>query len=371
LPKLFKLNIDYSKRVFGLDILRALAIIEVVFVHGGIVLGNVDVGYPWFRLIPGVPLFFVLSGFLIGSILIKTFEDNKASIPVIFNFLKRRWFRTLPNYYLILFLNIIVVYFGIIKEDFSQFDFSFFVFSQNLFQPFYGFFWESWSLTVEEWFYLTFPLLIAFVFLFFSSKKLKTVFLIATLVYLLAPLILRAIDLESSVLWRGNIIKGTVVHTLDSIAYGILGAFLKKYYPIIWNKYKWPFFVMGMAVIVYIMNVDNIRWGDYYKIFSAPVLSLGILLVFPLADSIKTGNIHLVKAITHISVISYSMYLINLALVASVIRDNFMPVGIAQSIVAYIAFWLIVIILSTALYKFYEKPLMDLRDKPFRLPFHR
>jgi peptidoglycan/LPS O-acetylase OafA/YrhL len=371
LPNLFKLNIDYSKRVFGLDILRALAITEVVLVHGGIVLGNVDIGFPWFRLIPGVPLFFVLSGFLIGSILIKTFEDNKVSIPVIFNFLKRRWFRTLPNYYLILLLNIIVVYFGIIKEDFSQFNFSFFIFSQNLFQPFYGFFWESWSLTVEEWFYLTFPLLIAFVFLFFSSRKLKTVFFIAILVYLIVPLILRVIHLESSTLWRGNLIKGTVVHTLDSIAYGILGAYLKKYYFTFWNKNKWPFFILGIIIIVFIINVDNAIWGDYYKVLSAPILSLGILLIFPLADSIKSGNLYFVKIITHISVISYSMYLINLALVASVIRDNFMPEGYTQSIIAYIAFWLIVISLSTALYKFYEKPLMDLRDKPFRLPFHR
>lgn len=363
MPNLFKLDIDYSKRVFGLDILRALAIIEVVFVHGGIVLGNVDVGYPWFRLIPGVPLFFVLSGFLIGSILIKIFEKNKATIPVIFGFLKRRWFRTLPNYYLVLLLNIVVVYFGIIKEDFSQFNFSYFIFSQNLFQPFYGFFWESWSLTVEEWFYLTFPLLISFVFLFFPPKKTKMVFLIAILIYLLVPLVLRAIHLESSTLWRGNLIKGTVVHTLDSIAYGILGAYLKRYYFEVWNKYKWAFFILGMVIIVFIMNVNNVIWGNYYKVFSAPVLSMGILLIFPLADSIKTGNIYLVKAITHISIISYSMYLINLALVAEVIRDNFMPVGIARSIIAYVAFWLIVISVSTVLYKYYEKPLMDLRDR--------
>ena len=34
----------------------------------------------------------------------------------------RRWFRTLPNYYLVLLINIFIVYFGIIHEDFSQFN---------------------------------------------------------------------------------------------------------------------------------------------------------------------------------------------------------------------------------------------------------
>jgi peptidoglycan/LPS O-acetylase OafA/YrhL len=168
---LFNLNIDYSKRVFGLDVLRALAIIDVVIIHSRIVLGNIETGFPWIRLIPGVTLFFVLSGFLIGSMLINIFEKKEVSLPVIFNFLKRRWFRTLPNYYLILLVNIIIVYFGVIKEDFSQFNFSFFIFCQNLFHPFHGFFWESWSITIEEWFYLSFPLLVSLLYITTFSKK--------------------------------------------------------------------------------------------------------------------------------------------------------------------------------------------------------
>jgi len=363
LINLFKLNINYSKRIFGLDILRAFAITEVVLVHGRIVLGNIETGFPYIRLVPGVPLFFVLSGFLIGSILINIFEKKGSSIPVIFNFLKRRWFRTLPNYYLILLVNIIFVYFGIIKEDFTQFNFSFFIFSQNLFHPFHGFFWESWSITIEEWFYLSFPLLFAFMLFVFSSNKLKNIFLAVIVVYALFPLVLRFSALENSGLWAGNTIRGTVVYCLDAIAYGILGAYFKKYYLTIWNKYKWHFFIVGMLVIVFILNVDKNSWGNYYKVLSSPILSVGILLVFPLADSLKTGNIYLVKIITHISVISYSMYLVNLAIVAEVIRDNFMPIGYTQTVIAYIAYWFAVITLSTAMYKFYEKPLMDLRDR--------
>jgi len=364
---LFNLNLDYSKRVFGLDVLRAIAIIDVVLIHGRIVLANIETGFPWIRLIPGVTLFFVLSGFLIGSILVRIFEKDKVSFPVIFNFLKRRWFRTLPNYYLILFLNIIFVYFGIIKEDFTQFNASFFYFSQNLFQPFHGFFWESWSITIEEWFYLSFPLCFALIYFVSFSKRVKWVFLAAIIIYLSFPLILRIHEINNSSLWAGNKIRGTVIYCLDAIAYGIFGAFIKMYYKSIWQKYKMLFFVMGMVIILFILYKDKSSWGNFEKIYSPLLLNIGILLLLPISDSIKTSNIYLVRIVTHISVISYSMYLVNLAIVAEVIRDNFMPAGFFQSVVMYIIYWTIVIILSTVIYKYYEKPLMDLRDKKLRL----
>ena len=166
---LLRLNPDYNNRVFGLDLMRALAIIFVVMGHG-LMLEKANTNFPWIRLINGVELFFVLSGFLIGGILIKIFQNsNSFGIREIGNFWIRRWFRTLPNYYLILILNIIVVYFGIIKEDYSQFNWKFFLFIQNFSQHFIGFFWESWSICVEEWFYLLFPIILGIVFIAYYS----------------------------------------------------------------------------------------------------------------------------------------------------------------------------------------------------------
>ncbi len=124
--RLFQLNPNYENRIFGLDLMRAIAIIFVVMGHG-LMLEKANTNFPWIRLINGVELFFVLSGFLIGGILIKTFNDKENfGIKTIANFWVRRWFRTLPNYYLILIINIIVVYFGIIREDFAQFNWKFF-----------------------------------------------------------------------------------------------------------------------------------------------------------------------------------------------------------------------------------------------------
>lgn len=364
---LFNLNIDYSKRIFGLDILRALAIIDVVLGHGRIVLGNIQTDFPWIKLIPGVPLFFVLSGFLIGTILIKLFEKDKISLSIIFSFLKRRWFRTLPNYYLILIVNVIFVYFGIIKEDIDQFNVSFFFFSQNLCHPFFGFFWESWSITIEEWFYLSFPLLFGLGTIIFPSKKIKNLFLIIILIYLVFPPLLRYMSMDNGDLWNGNSIKGVVIYSLDSIAYGILGAYIKFYFTAIWEKYKVTFFVSGLLTILFTMYRDESHVILFEKVLSSNVLNIGILFLFPLFNSIKTAPIFFVRIVTHISVISYSMYLVNLAIVAEVIRDNFMPTGHFQSILTYIIYWTIVIVLSTIMYKYYEKPLTDLRDRRLRL----
>jgi len=106
---IFRLKPDYEKRVFGLDLMRALAIIFVVIGHGGWILDKANTNFPWIRFIDGVELFFVLSGFLIGGILIKIFQNTESlNLNTIWDFWIRRWFRTLPNYYLVLVLNIVV-----------------------------------------------------------------------------------------------------------------------------------------------------------------------------------------------------------------------------------------------------------------------
>ena len=170
---IFSLNPNYENRVFGLDLMRSLAIIFVVMGHG-FMLEKINTNFPWIKLINGVELFFVLSGFLIGGILLKLFEKNEHfNLKTIGGFWIRRWFRTLPNYYLILLLNIVIVYFGIIKEDFSQFNWKFFFFLQNFTKPFTGFFWESWSLSIEEWFYLLFPIILVSIYLLLKMSKIR------------------------------------------------------------------------------------------------------------------------------------------------------------------------------------------------------
>ena len=94
-------------RNLGLDILRSVAIGLVLMAH------SLTFFFRWTRLdldasyyvlgFLGVELFFVLSGFLIGRILIEDVLPER-SWRSLGRFYIRRWLRTLPPYYLVLFL---------------------------------------------------------------------------------------------------------------------------------------------------------------------------------------------------------------------------------------------------------------------------
>ena len=102
----------------------------------------------------GVEVFFVLSGFLIGKILYHLYLNSDFSLSTGFYFLKRIWFRTLPNYFLVLVLNLLIATIvGYAALSWWQY----FFFWQNLHTTMLPFFPESWSLSVEEFAYLTLP----------------------------------------------------------------------------------------------------------------------------------------------------------------------------------------------------------------------
>ncbi|RSK33924.1 acyltransferase family protein [Hymenobacter metallilatus] len=88
---------ESSNRVFGLDALRAFAICSVVLVHGAVwVSPSFTFFHRYINRFDGVAIFFVLSGFLIGGILIRTMESRLACLHTLWDFWLRRWLRTLP-----------------------------------------------------------------------------------------------------------------------------------------------------------------------------------------------------------------------------------------------------------------------------------
>ncbi len=362
-------EIKNSERIFGLDIFRSVAIIFVVIVHGGFLLNNSFLAdFPYIKMIDGVDMFFVLSGFLIGNILLK--EINKANTFGgwdLVSFWKRRWFRTLPTYYLILLLNYFIVKQDIIHEDITHYSWKFFVFLQNFSTGFFSFFWESWSLAVEEWFYILAPLMLLVFLKFLSPKK---AFLLTVLLMISFPLFYRMSLLNATIddFWYDVTFRKIVLTRLDSIAYGLLASWVFLYFRSAWTKIKIPAFMAGVGLIIFIVNYESPNTGFYKQVIYFSITPLSAMLLLPFAESIKKGRGIVGKAITHISKISYSMYLINLALVAEVIRDNFALVSATDGILKYFLYWTIVLTASTILYKYFEKPMMNLRDKKINLP---
>lgn len=350
--------------------MRAIAILAVCRDHSAPLVENT-----WFSriytlpFIDGVEIFFVLSGFLIGSILIKIFnnEEGKLGFKKLWNFWNRRWMRTLPLYFIILFLNYLFVKNQWINGEIDQFNWKFIFFLQNFNESFHGFFWESWSLSVEEWFYLIVPALI-FTLQYFLKKK--QTFLITTILLILAPLAYRIYNADSF----GNMqfyhwdveLRKVVLYRLDTIMYGVLWAFLKFYYSDFFRKFRFIFAAIGLTILIVGLQFDKDPNLFYYRTFYFSLIPLSVSLLLPLLDGWKNMFTFFGKVVTHISLISYAMYLINLGLVYQVISANFPVQTAADGWMKFGLFWIVVIVIATLLYFFIEKPILKLRDRIWR-----
>src|ERR1700752_3007050 len=158
-----------AERVPELDGIRGLAIIQVMVWHFRAWV-PAEPGSPVAHLLrtlsltwSGVDLFFVLSGFLIGGILI----DNRNSANYFRVFYARRFFRIVPLYLLLLGAGLLLAASGRIDETVEGVFISlpwYLSFTQNFWMAFNStwhlWFGQTWSLAVEEQFYLLLPLLV-------------------------------------------------------------------------------------------------------------------------------------------------------------------------------------------------------------------
>jgi peptidoglycan/LPS O-acetylase OafA/YrhL len=365
-----------DNRVYGLDILRAAAILFVVVGHSGYLIETEIFRFINPFLFDGVSIFFVLSGYLIGGILIRLFLRSDFQFKDLLVFWKRRWLRTLPTYFLILAL---LLFLNFIFTDFFSFKYlvNFLTFTQNFSSPHPGFFPEAWSLSIEEWFYLIVPLMM---FLFFKYIKVSvkfTVIWISVFVILFCSyyryqcyssgLIMDLSDWDS-------ILRKQVITRLDSMIYGVIFAYLNLNFKIFWVSKKNMLFVIGVLLFVldkfYLQ--PELSLGLYHSVFSFGVISIATSFLIPKLTSIKKGSGILYSAITIISLISYPMYLVNLSLVQYWILEYlntlyfFKLNSYLRLVLLYSSYWIFTIGISIIIYKYFEIPILKLRDKHIR-----
>lgn len=373
--KVSKMNTQTQNkpRIFGLDLVRAIAILMVVFSH---IYYLIDSSNPLLISISGlfgffgVELFFVLSGFLIGTILLKNFISDEFSVKTILRFLKRRWFRTLPNYYLVLIINIIIALIvGFPIDNWL----SYFFFTQNFSAYSITFFNESWSLSVEEWAYVIIPIVLFFGWKLFKKNKKHGFLIISILLVLLFHLLRFGLYLQNSFsdMETWNLaIKSTVIYRIDSIVFGFVIAWLHFYYAAFLKKYSVYFFIIALHLFLFqfvLMNVlgfDIVSTPLYYKVFYFTLTSFTIVLGFPVFIYWSTSKTLFAKPVQMISKISYSMYLLHYSIVSVLFKFVLNSLGFKiPSFLIIVSYLFITILLSYLLYKYFEKPLMNLRDK--------
>lgn len=284
-----------SKRNFWLDACRSLAIIMVLMSHGRHFLTPAWEDAAIFRIggFLGVELFFVLSGFLIGNIVWSSFKQAGPNPTWVLGFITRRGLRTLPNYYLFLLVNALLISNAVVLGRVGDL-LPFTVFVQNLAWPHPLAFAEAWSLAVEEIFYLLLPLCLTIFGIIFSSKK--SAFLSATAFLLLLPLAARIIAVElSDPLWDAGIRK-VVVFRLDALMVGVLASWLACECKTLNRIKKAPILtsaivILGGAVAVFFLNERDLNTSIFTRVWLFPMVSIGcVLLVISGLTWMGSGN---------------------------------------------------------------------------------
>ncbi len=163
--------------------------------------------------------------------------------------------------------------------------------------------------------------------------------------------------------WTDEEIRKVVIMRLDAIGYGLLAAWLAFYYAGFWKKCRFWFLGLGLALHFIMDQYNTVTNALYLQVFYFSLSSFAAMLYLPFAHSIGSVKGRLAKAVTYISKISYSMYLVNLGIVASIMRLHFPVKDTGDGIIKYVIYWFAVITLSGIIYRFFEKPMMNLRDK--------
>jgi peptidoglycan/LPS O-acetylase OafA/YrhL len=227
-----------KQRLIELDGLRGFALIMILVFHAASQEGEYPAGtflaylqrsasLGWTAL----DLFFVLSGFLIGGILM----DARESPSYFKTFYVRRFFRIVPVYFAWVLLYILLVSIAAdlvvrfsnsgLRPPFNFSIWSHFLFLQNSFDfHFYGlagaWFGHLWSLAVEEQFYLVAPLVVRFI----PPRHLKWILATVVVAAIFARVYFRFFSHMEV-----NAITTRTVCRMDSLAFGMFAAVLVRW----------------------------------------------------------------------------------------------------------------------------------------------
>ncbi len=301
-------TINRSRR-FGLDVLRAFAISSVVIGHASATLAY----YPsemawipqWFAYI-GVECFFVLSGWLIGGLIIRSIA-TWHSPNAIQTFLHRRWGRTLPPYWLMLALVAIAGWGGASWSALAPY----WVFSQNIWQPHPPYFFVAWSLAVEEWFYFAIAVGLS-IAVRWMRPSIALGVILGTLC--VVPIFVRSWFAMSDLPWEAGL-RQFVPLRLDAIAIGMLMVWWWTARERMLHGILTGIGCVGAVISVWLFwqshtALDTAFWPRFLLL---PLTTVSVALLLPFVASwqvVRHTVLH--RGIQWLAYISYSLYLVHI-----------------------------------------------------------
>ena len=339
-----------STRNAHLDFLRAIAIISVVLYH---VVPMGPIQLPFVRQITdqgqyGVDLFFILSGWLIGGLYWR--EHAKFGRVNIRLFLLRRWIRTIPPYLVALLLAWLAAY----ASRKEPFDLGYLLFAQNYYRVI-PFFLVSWSLCIEEHFYVFAALALSLA----AQRRIATHLLLGSLVVM--PCVFRCIESSDGLAGDFGYQRTATHFRLEGLAAGFWLSYCHYMCPLAWSRIKGASRLLLVPAVGFVLAMMFIPALVMYR-FGILALSLSLAVFLVVAINRPPGPFVSHPWVRNIALSSYSVYLTH-ALMVHVGRQLSERVTWLPSIAYYPLTLLLIGVAGTIFYLFVEQPSLSIRDR--------
>jgi peptidoglycan/LPS O-acetylase OafA/YrhL len=332
-----------------IDGLRAIAVLPVIFFHAGL--------YGFSGGFVGVDIFFVISGFLITSLIL---SEKDLSTFKLLDFYERRARRILPALFLVIFTCAPIAWAKFLPAELKAFSFSTLAtvtFVSNIF------FWRTsgyfepaselkpllhtWSLSVEEQYYLIFPLIITLLW------KFKRNYILFTLIIICIGSMVFA---QTYAISNPNFAFFALPTRIWELLIGAFVSFYlnqKKYYSssILANQIGSIIGFSLIALSIYLFD-SKTTYPSLYTL--APTIGAAMLIIFATPKTM-IGMMLSSRLLSSIGLLSYSMYLWHQPLFA------FARHSLEPSSALMFALMLAILSLSFLSWKYVETPFRNRR----------
>jgi len=312
----------------------------------------------------------VLSGYLIGEqILAGIAQGRRLSLSA---FYKRRFLRTLPNYYIVLALYFLFP--NLMGGRELPPLWRFLTFTQNILLKPGTAFSHAWSLCIEEQFYLLLPLL-CLAFVAVGRSRLGAWIILA----LLLAIGIAArwyywlhYGLEPANGYYSRVYFGSISR-FDEFLPGIAIALLRNFHPATWNRItahgNWPL-ALGMAVTAGVgalflkgYYIEGYGYGFTATVFGYSLIAwaFGMLVLAALSPGSLLHRLRIPGA-TPLALWSYALYLVHKP-IAMILRRELPADWDSNSPRTVIVMFATCLLGGWLLYRLVETPFMRLRKK--------
>jgi peptidoglycan/LPS O-acetylase OafA/YrhL len=329
-----------------IDGLRALAVTSVILFHAG--LDAVSGGYV------GVDIFFVISGFLITSII---FGEIQAGSFSIVNFYERRVRRILPALFFVMLVCIPVAWVVLSPYDMKYFSKSLayvsIFLSNTIFYKQSGYFdaatelkplLHTWSLGIEEQYYVFFPLLLILLWRYAKNYVLHAFAAVFVISFLYAQYKVQikpaaAFYLLQSRVWE--LMAGSIAAVLVN----------KNLFVLQFEKLNNPLSILGFTLLaVAIFGFDKATpFPSFYTLI--PILGTVLIILFGTEKTI-IAKIFSFKPVVGLGLISFSAYLWHQPIFAFYRHSSYLGATLAEMLMLTG----LVLVLATLTWRYIEQP---------------